>query len=350
MPTFKLGITLLLDVLICLLFLAASFFTTKSVYAAELGNRSLRLLNDGPSVSTSYVFSFTISDTSTVGSLSILFCTNSPLEDDSCTVPAGLSVLNSELSSQTGISDFTSYPLATNSLLLSRTPSLITAPTTVTLTFTNVSNPSAVGPYFARLETYSSNNETGPPVDFGGLAFSIASNVQVSSVVPPYLTFCSGVIISTFACTTANGNYIDFGNLSPNHTSQADSQLLVATNAAGGYMIQVYGTTMTSGNNVIPAITRDSFSRPGTSQFGINLRANTIPLIGQDPTGVGIGGPTPDYDVPNLYQFVNNDIIASSQGPDDLRKLTVSYIVNTSNTQPPGIYVSTLTYVCSGSF
>jgi hypothetical protein len=329
---------------------ALAFCQTLPVLADGLDSRSLQLANDAPSSATTYTVSFTISTNSTIGSLDIMFCSNTPLQYDGCTIPAGFDVTNSQLSSQTGLTGFTSFVAATNQLVLSRTPSTITPPLTVTLTFTNVINPNSIGPYYARVAAYSSTDATGSSVDFGGLAFAITNNLLINSVVPPYLTFCVGITIPSFDCTTASGDYINFGDLSYAHSSQAVSQMMVATNAPNGYIIQIYGVTMTSGNNIIPAMANDAVPRPGTSQFGINLRANTAPPIGNNPAGPGIGQPTVAYNEPDHYQFASNDTVVSTLNPDNYRRYTSSYVVNTSSTQAPGVYVSTITYVCAGSF
>jgi hypothetical protein len=318
--------------------------------AVDLPGRSLQLLNSAPGATTDYTLSFTINTNTIIGSLSILFCSNDPVQSDPCVTPAGLDVTNAQLISQSGIYDFSMSAPATNNILLSKTPTLITPPLSVTLVFHNVINPSATGSYYGRLAAYSSTDGTGSSVDYGGLAFAIVNNLQINSVVPPYLTFCSGLLINDFDCTSATGDYINFGELGASHSSQGTSQLLVATNAANGYVIQVYGTTMTSGNNIINPITNTANSQPGSSQFGINLRANTVPAVGADPTGPGGGQPVGSYDNPNHYQFVSNDVIANSLIADNYRKYTVSYIVNTASGQAPGDYVSTLTYVCAGSF
>jgi hypothetical protein len=327
-----------------------AFCLTLPVAASGLNNRSWQLLNDAPGATTDYATTFTFSNSSTIGSLNILLCSNSPLQDDVCALPLGLDVTNAQLTAQSGITDFSLFVAATNDIVLSRTPAGITAPLTVSLTLHNIINPSAAGSYYVRLSAYSSNNATGSPVDFGGLAFAIANNLQISSVVPPYLTFCTGLTINAFDCSSAAGDYINFGELSTAHSSHAASQMVVATNAPNGYVIQVYGTTMTSGNNTIGAITNLATSRVGTSQFGINLRANTNPAVGTDPTGPGTGEPSAAYNSPNHYQFVSNDTVANSLTADDFRKYTASYIVNISNAQPPGVYASTLTYVSAGSF
>lgn len=327
-----------------------SFLMAQTVSAAGLSNRSWHLDNNLPANTTDYTLKFTIDNSSTIGSLGILVCSNSPIDTDPCDLPASFDFTNATLTSQSGITDFSLFVAATNQLVLSRPPSAITGPLTVSLVFHNVVNPSPPGSFYARVSTYATNNATGPPSNFGGLAFAITSNLQISSYVPPYLIFCAGVTIPAFDCASSSGDYINFGSLSSSHSDQAASQLMVATNAGNGYVIQIYGTTMTSGNNIIDAITDGAASRPGTSQFGINLRANTVPVIGSDPAGPGSGQPTSSYNNPNHFQFVSNDTIVNSVTADNFRKYTVSYLLNASPSQPGGVYVSTLTYVCAGSF
>ena len=114
--------------------------------------------------------------------------------------------------------------------------------------------------------------------------------------------------------------------------------------------MQVYGTTLTSGNNIINANSTLAPSKPGSQQFGINLRANSNPSVGADPIGPGLGQPIGSYNIPNYFLFNSQDVIAESSNPDNFRLYTVSYLVNVDSSQPPGIYVSTLTYVGSGTF
>lgn len=321
-----------------------------AVWADRLGDRGVQLQNSFPGATTTYKFFVTLTTASTVGSLRILLCSNSPLIDDSCTIPTGLDVTHEQIQASSGFSAFNVFPEATNQLLVSWGPVTVTPPLDLSLTLSNITNPSDPGPYYGRYTTYASTNGSGPVVDYGGLAFAITANLQISSYVPPYLTFCSGLVIPTFNCDSASGAYINFGNLSSSRSSQGSSQFLVATNAAGGYTVQIYGTTMAAGNNVINALSSNAGSRPGSSQFGLNLRANSVPPVGADPTGPGSGQPAPGYDLPNSYRFVSNDVVASSSNADNWRKYTVSYIVNVPVNQPPGIYASTVTYVSAGSF
>ena len=166
--------------------------------------------------------------------------------------------------------------------------------------------------------------------------------------MPPYLTFCTGNIVSS-DCSNVVGNYLDFGELSTQTTRTATSQFAVATNDVTGYIATISGLTLTSGNNVIDAMTAPSISVPGSSQFGLNLRANSSPLIGSDKTGVGTGNPASDFNNPNNY-ILKNGVIASSSLSTDFNVFTVSYIANVSPSQPPGVYISTLTFIATVSF
>jgi hypothetical protein len=140
------------------------------------------------------------------------------------------------------------------------------------------------------------------------------------------------------------------GILSSNSANKGQSQYAVATNDPTGYNVFATGTTMTSGNNLIPSLTLPTASLPGTGQFGINLRANLIPVVGQDPVGFGTGLPSANYNIPNRYLFNDGDNISSSSLPSDYNRMTVSYLVNVPKAQPPGIYSTTLTYVATVHF
>jgi hypothetical protein len=319
-------------------------------YGAQLGNRTLQLSDDQVSAKADYLLSFKLSTAGMLGSVSVQFCSNDPFPEDSCTVPAGLDVSSAVLSSQSGPGGFAISPATTaNELVLSRSPSTAIIGS-ASFHFTGVTNPSAAGSYYARVQTFATGDATGPASDYGGIAFAIANSLAISAEVPPYLTFCTGITIAGLDCTNASGDYIDLGELSSQRASSGSSQMLVATNAVDGYDVSVQGTTLTSGNNIINALASNDVSRPGVSQFGFNLRANSTPAVGNNPTGPGVAGPQSNYNQPNSYRFVSGDTIIANAVPDDRREYTASYVVNVSATQAPGVYVSTLTYICLASF
>jgi len=319
-------------------------------YGAQLGQRRLQLTTNQFSAISDYNLSFSLVTAGPLGSIRIQFCSNDPLPDTACTAPAGLDVAAAALATQTGATGFSISPATTvNELILTR-PVANAAALPVSYHFTGVTNPSSAGSYYVRLLTYATDDASGAASDYGGIAFAIANDVNINVTVPPYLIFCTGITITGLNCATATGNYIDFGELSRSVARSGSSQMLVATNAELGYNVTINGTTMTSGNNIIPALAGGDVSRPGTGQFGLNLRANNTPPNGNDPFGPGTGQPQPAYNQPNTYRFATGDTVISHDGPDNIRQFTASYITNVPPGQAPGVYVSTITYICLANF
>ena len=329
---------------------AGSLLVTR-VSAAELTARTLEISDSrAAQTSVTYNVAFNIVTAGTLGSMQLMFCSNSSLPSEPCTAPNGFDASGAVFAQETGISGLSISPASTaNDLILTRPPAP-TAAVAVTLTFNNLTNPTDPGSYYLRVLTYPTNDATGPYTDNGGMAFDMNNPVTVHVQVPPYLLFCTGNTISGTDCTSASGDFVELGALSTTKTSSGQSQMVIATNAQNGYNISVSGGTLTSGNNTIAANTVASPAKIGVSQFGINLRSNTSPGVGEDPSGPGIGTPSANYDQPNLYTYNNGDAVASAGGSTDYRKFTVSYIVNISAQQSPGIYASTFTYVALSSF
>lgn len=320
---------------------------------AEFASREVKISDNLVGDFAQYDLSFSGQTAGSIGSIRLQLCTNDPFPGTACTAPAGLDFTAATLATQTGMLGFSIDPSTTtaNELVLTHSSTTPTIAGLVSYTLANVKNPSAGGTVYGRLETFASLDATGPSHDAAGLALSFTNNaLNINSVVPPYLLFCLGNTIQAFDCNTAQGNYIDFGELSPTHTATGQSQFIVATNADFGYTIRALGTTMTSGTNVIPALSSPDVSRVGTSQFGLNLRANSSPSAGSDVQGTGVGVVSPNYNTPNFFQFISGDVLVSATDPDYYRLFTVTYIANVSSTQAPGVYVSTLQYIALASF
>jgi len=337
-------------VMISLLIGAGSFHVGKAS-GAQLTTRALKISDGNASANATYEVSYTIATVGTLGSIMVEFCDNSPLFGETCNAPPGFDISNATLSDQTGETGFTIDAINTtnNVLVLTRVPSAASAGP-VSYTLDDVVNASSLGSSYARFSTFQSIDASGPSTDEGAVAYSLNDTFNIDTEVPPYLIFCVGNSISGTDCNTATGNYVNLGDLGPTHASFGQTQMLTGTNADGGYTIHVNGATMTSGNNIIPALTTQTPSALGTSQFGINLRNNSNPDIGQDTTGPGVGTPTATYSTVNQFKYVSGDILAASSNADDYRKYTVSYLVNVSSGQAPGVYTSTFTYTATGNF
>lgn len=319
--------------------------------AAILFNRTVAVSSPEPSVNTTENFQFDIPTSSMLGSIVLQYCSNSSSFYDPCVAPTGLDTSGATLTAQTGNIGFSidTADSGTNKIVLSRiaAPGVITHST---YSFGNITNPSIVSPsVFVRISTYSSTDGSGTYQDTGAVAFSIENIFNVGAYVPPFLTMCVGITVAP-DCSTISGDSIDLGILSSQHANTGQSQFATATNDLNGYVIFALGNTMTSGNNIIQSLPLPAPSFPGTAQFGINLRGNLLPPVGQDPVGLGTGTPTADYDTPNRFTFNSGDMIASSPLTTNYNRMTVSYLVNVPASQPPGVYATTITYVATVSF
>ncbi len=327
-----------------------------SVHADQLSFRRLQLSDSTAAVpNVSYNFSFNTMTTGPIGSITFQICSNYQYElTDPCTPPAGFDATAATLTAQSGITDFSldngEVGASTASkLVITRPVASTVEPQPLAYVFSGITNPSAVSTNYVRISTHSSSDGTGPEIDYGIVVFATNFDIEITTEVPPYLLFCTGITIEGFNCGTAEGSFINFGELSSRTARTATSQMLASTNAPFGYSVTMTGTTMTAGNNTIPSMNGD-ISRPGTSQFGVNGRFNSSPNVGAEPEGGGTTSPSAGYNNPNFFRFKDGDIIASSNGTDDYRKITVSYLVNTSSGQPPGRYVTTISYICLANF
>lgn len=339
---------LLISIVICA---ALLFGVVPRSFAAngELEDRYLRLSDRTASAVAVHAVGLRMTNLAVpVGSISIEYCSNSPLIGEPCTPPTGFSLAGAVLSSQSGELGFSVFSQNANRIVFQR-PAALPTGILSEYTLTNVINPSNLGSNYARLQTYTSTDATGLAVEAGGVVFSIGSGLSVNTEVPPYLIFCTAVSIPLGDCSGANSYFIDLGELASTAAATGRSEFMVATNAAEGYSVVINGTTLTSGNNIIQPLSDGGASVIGVSQFGINLRANSSPGVGAQPTA-GWGTPSAPYNIANVFQFQNGDVIASSVRTSDYQKYTVSYLTNIAKDQPPGYYATTLTYICLANF
>jgi hypothetical protein len=221
-----------------------------------------------------------------------------------------------------------------------------------TYTLDNVVNPTDMTHSFAiRMSDYASNDASGPLIDLGSVLSAINLGVSIETQVPPMLLFCVGQAVD-LGCNSTNGiHYQNLGTLSSDHALYTQSQMSAATNASQGYVITANGPTMEAGTHVIDALNSQTASAPGNSQFGINLRENSEPAVGEEPVGASNNTTVASgYDTPNVYQYHDGDMVASADGVSLFRRFTVSYIINVPPNLLPGDYTTTVTYICTGRF
>lgn len=146
----------------------------------------------------------------------------------------------------------------------------------------------------------------------------------------------------------SGGTSINFGNLSTTATVTGTSTFNVIDYTSYGYIVQISGTPPTNGSHTFAAMSGGA-STIGTEQFGINLKANTTPSVGTNPSG-GLGVAATGYSTQNSYKYNSGDTIASAPKSSGQTNFTISYIVNASTTTPTGTYTGPLTLICTGTY
>lgn len=340
-----------LFLVLIILFYGGSLLLFRPAAAETVTDRSIVLSSNLPSVTASHDFKFTIPSTADIGSIKFEYCSNSPSFYKTCTVPAGLDVSAATLSSQSGNIGFSiNSSLGTsNQIVIQRTAAAgLMVPSEYV--FGGITNPSTAGQgVFVKISTHIAQDASDANEDTGAVAFAVQNVFNVNAYVPPFLQLCVAVTVSP-NCSSMDGDSVDLGLLLSTRPGKGQSQFAIATNDPNGYVVYAMGTTLTSGSNIIPALAGPTGSIPGRGQFGINLRANLNPVVGQDPVGLGTGIPEPPYNIPNRYTYVDGDSIISSIVSSDYNRITVSYMANVPKTQPPGIYSTTITYVTTAQF
>jgi hypothetical protein len=350
-----------------------------NVTAAQITNRSLTLqagaggdAGSKPGGVVKNDLKFTVTVGSNVGSIAFKYClTAADVGAGTCTIPTGLHTTSATLDSQSGATGFTMVNTTDGSPYITRTAAVIGSSPNNNLEYVlgSVTNPTTTNQtFYVRILTYTSTNATGSAIDTGVVAASTATQIVLTGIMPESLIFCTGGTINTTGgfpdCTTASSGAVSFDRLfSPSDTAVATSQMSASTNAGGGYVVSIFGATLTAGTNTIPAMSSAAAGTRNTGQFGMNLRANTTavssPVFGADiaPSSNGTnyrGQPLAGYNTVDTFKFNSGDNIANSGnatlGPSDSQIYTSSYIVNVAGSQPPGTYTSTLTYICTPTF
>lgn len=323
--------------------------------AAQITNRKVTLGSSQPSVSTSHNYTFTAPSATTVQSIDFTYCTN---PSGTCNLPSGLTTtaaaLNGSPANLGSGGTWTVGGSPTNGRIQIANASNTGSPSAgTTVNFNTITNPSISGnnqnTFYIRMVTYSDANWT-TPIDSGVVAGSVTNQIQVTASVDETLNFCAFQTGTT--CANGSGTTVALGTLSSSTATSGTSKLVAGTNATSGYAIQYTGTTLTSNGNTIAATgTTGATSATGSSQFGINLVANTTPSVGSAASG-GSGSASANYATANTFSFVPSTLtqVASASAATSDTLYTVAYLANISAAQPAGAYSTTLTYICTATF
>ncbi len=341
---------------------------SQTVYAAELEPRYINMSDStAGKAGVTYGVNFTTATAGVIEEVIVDFCNESggsggPIVGTTCTAPTGLSVANGGTVTATGVTGLNAGTWTagdingTTTFTLSNTSATtsVAAGTAVSFNITSMVNPTAEGTFYARVYTYAAPNTTytatapGSYTDDGGDALSTNATIDVTATVQETLTFC--VYTGASCNATATSAAVPLGNqIGTSGIYVIDSSAVytgavnftVSTNAINGGTIYLYGGTLTSGTNTIPALTTAGSITAGTADFGLYLST-----LGTNVTASGgYGTATTAY-----YLNTAGGALAAISGPVNASVSTITYGVTASNTTVPGVYTASHQLVATPKF
>ncbi|MCA9324482.1 hypothetical protein KDA23_00215 [Candidatus Saccharibacteria bacterium] len=346
----------------------------------EVTDRAIKMSSSQQSATgVSYQVVFTT--TSAAASIALDFCSASPLYADACTAPAGLNlsalVNGASDVTMTGgtTNDWDIINAATSASHLEIGGTSEAGSTTITLTLGGthfITNPSALGSFYARIYTYSGNDPDwtavatpGTVVDFGGIALSTAEAIDITARVQEKLQFCVSKADPTADCTGTSTPDLTLGHGSPQILDETavdtdTAYIQVSTNAQSGVIIRMKNSNACGGLSRdggstcdIPAVNSGGNTAAalaaGTAEFGLRCTpAGTLTAAAPYATGgqYGMDTTTGGDNVTTTY----GDTILSSAGAVNNQESLLTFGAAASLTTPAGVYTATMDLIATGTF
>lgn len=239
--------------------IAPSLFGSVASADGQVLSRSITMSSSAPGASgVSYAVTFTPATTITNPDYLVDFCSNDPLVGDSCTATAGTDVPNfGSATAKIGATTMTVATIGSGRGLKITGTSTYTSGTPTTITISNVTNPTAVASFYARIIVYANgaagtntSDSPGTYKDYGGVALSTASNISITAKVFETLTFCVYQTSCGTAPSLALGDTTTGALSSTNAYVNSNAKYDLATNAAGGVTVAMRGTTLCRSNTL----------------------------------------------------------------------------------------------------
>lgn len=153
-----------------------------------------------------------------------------------------------------------------------------------------------------------------------------------------------------------DGGVYDMGVLDASQVRYTSANFSVRNYLSQGYTVQFTGQPPKEYNgHALSPMNILAQSNPGMEQFGINLRNNTVPNVGNDPlqipdTSYSFADAVNGYDQPDWFKFVDGDVIAASNKSSGKTSFTISFIANITRDTPAGAYGGSFSVVVTPTF
>lgn len=343
--------------------------SSKTFAYGEVSSRSIEMSSSQVNATgSSYQVQFTT--VTSIQSVAIDFCAESPLYEDTCSAVPGFSAASAGFTAGTGTAGWSITATADHVDVHGAA-----ATGTVSFTLTNITNPSGLGSFYARIydyvanpDDYSNPGTPGTVADFGGIALSTANAVAVTARVQEELTFCvSGAAFTGNNCAGMTTPNITIGHGSPTlildstAVDTTPAYMQTSTNAQAGVAIRMKNSNSCAGLSddggvtcgIPPAGASAITFTAGTADYGMNVATST--------GGLGTVSPTAPYGTSGAYAMDNTSTpdnvtttygsqIASCSGAVSNTDNTMTFAATASNTTPAGIYTADMMLIATGTF
>ncbi len=365
-----------------LLALAAlpALFGNSSVYAAQVTTRSVEMSSASIGTVTagtgvSYLVTFT-PPTTGAQSLVLDFC-DTAIVGGACTAPSGFTAASATFTGSGGFANWSSV-MAASTVKLTKNTGAALGTSAVSFTIGNITNPTAVGTFYARLTTYANTTygtyaspaSPGNYVDAGGFAMSTANTIAITATVMETLTFCTSKAAPATGCTSTTTPTLTLGSGSPvtlgttTATDTAYTQL--STNALSGAIVRMNAFSNSGTTPACAGLSRDGGTTcsiaakgafgtisNGSGLFGLNV-ATGVPLGG---TGSGAVAANANYGTTagsygmgaTVLSTYGDPIESSSAACADVNSL-LTFAAAAATTTPAGVYSANESLVATGTF
>ena len=363
-----------------------SSFLPALAWAAQATERSITMGSSAPSA-TNVGYQINFKAVGAAGAVAVEFCSNTPLIGEACTKPTGL-VITGAASTDPDVTDVDYIDDTDDNTLVIETA--ITAAESVSLDITGITNPSGVGPMYARIVTYDtkanallyeSEDLGSGDEDQGSVALSITNIVNVSGAVLESMIFCVAKnTISANCDLTGNdlptlqlGQDIGGGVFALGTTvSTGTINTQISTNAVGGAVVRLKSdaancgglklTGSTDVNNcfISPAGTSGTIAA-GDAKFGVML-GTAFPTSGVTDASGTLQAASVSYDTSNyrlngaadnlsgVTSTYGDAFLNTNSEPVNNQNMVLTFGAQVNNNTPAGLYTADLSLIATGTF
>jgi hypothetical protein len=219
------------------------------------------------------------------------------------------------------------------------TPTSVSAGIPVLLAIDGFTNTSTAGTYASEITTYD-NQATPAAVDTAspGPSATIASNTTGVTVVIARSTYFSNDT-SSFTMLMDPGSNNDLTKV---------ANLVVKTNAGGGYALSMKATALTTGTYTVPGVTSGVATGVASGSFTVNRWGFEIDALTGDAVGVRQSALATDG---NYVGYTSGgETVVSASAPTNNDAVAVTNRVKIDYKQPAGTYSSTITYTVAPTY